>query len=193
LGWLLAALLLSNVVINTFYFVAGLVLLEKGEGTLEAQVVTPLRPGEYLAAKAITLTGLTLLENVLITTAVYGFNYHPGLLLAGLLLAALLFTWSGFIVVARYDAINSYLLPSILYTGLLGLPLIPYLAGWEFPLIYLHPLQAPLSLLEAAFRPVAAWEIGYGLAYGLLWSGITFAYSRRAFHRFVIRREGIRA
>ena len=37
------AIILENLVINAFYFMAGLVLLEKGEGTLEALVVTPLR------------------------------------------------------------------------------------------------------------------------------------------------------
>ena len=36
-------IILENLLINTFYFMAGLVLLEKGEGTMEAQVVTPLR------------------------------------------------------------------------------------------------------------------------------------------------------
>ena len=38
---LLPALVLANMQVNTFYFVAGLVLLEKAEGSLEALVVTP--------------------------------------------------------------------------------------------------------------------------------------------------------
>jgi fluoroquinolone transport system permease protein len=39
LSWLLPALLLGNLLLNTFYFIGGLVLLEKSEGALEARVV----------------------------------------------------------------------------------------------------------------------------------------------------------
>ena len=45
LGWLMPALVLTNMQVNTFYFVGGLVLLEKGEGSLEALVVTPAAAG----------------------------------------------------------------------------------------------------------------------------------------------------
>ncbi len=63
---LMPPLVLGNLIINTYYFVGGLVLLEKREGTLEAQVVTPLRTWEYLAAKVATLALLSLAENLLI-------------------------------------------------------------------------------------------------------------------------------
>ena len=64
LRWLpaeVAALLLpvvapENIVVNTFYFVSALLLLERGEGTLAAQNVTPLRADEYLASKVLTLS-----------------------------------------------------------------------------------------------------------------------------------------
>src|SRR5690349_16680714 len=45
-----------NLIVTTFYFVAGLVMLEKSEGVLSGLVVSPLRPAEYLASKALTLT-----------------------------------------------------------------------------------------------------------------------------------------
>lgn len=48
--------MLGNLPLATFFFIAGLVLLEKGEGTLEAQIVTPLTAGGYLASKILTLT-----------------------------------------------------------------------------------------------------------------------------------------
>jgi hypothetical protein len=54
--------ILSNILINTFYFMAGLVLLEKAEGTLIAQSVTPLRPWEYLVSKLVTLKKVPMAE-----------------------------------------------------------------------------------------------------------------------------------
>jgi fluoroquinolone transport system permease protein len=68
----LPLLMMQNLMINTFYFTGGLVLLEKGQGTLEAQVVTPLRTWEYLAAKVITLGILSLVESTVIVVLGYG-------------------------------------------------------------------------------------------------------------------------
>ena len=44
----LAPVIFGNLITATYFFIAGLVLLEKAEGTLEAQVVTPLRVWELL-------------------------------------------------------------------------------------------------------------------------------------------------
>ena len=64
----LPPLVFGNLVMVSFFFVGGLVLLEKGEGTLEAQVVTPLRVGEYLGSKIATLALLSLVENLIIVS-----------------------------------------------------------------------------------------------------------------------------
>ena len=190
LAWLLPLFIVNNLIINNFYFIGGLVLLEKGEGTLEAQVVTPLRTGEYLASKAITLALLSLLETLLIAGLTAGLDFNVLILSAGVVLAAVFFMLAGFIIVARYDSINEYLLPSTLYTALLALPLLPYVGVAESQLFYLHPLQPMLLLLQAAFRPATTWQLTYGVAYSSLWLVLTYHFCRRTFHRFVISKEG---
>ena len=190
LAWLLPLFVMNNLIINNFYFVAGLVLLEKGEGTLEAQVVTPLRTDEYLASKAMTLALLSLLETLLIAGLTAGLNFNVLILSAGVTVMAIFFMLTGFIVVARYDSINEYLLPSVLYTALLALPLLPYVGVAESRLFYLHPLQPMLLLLQTAFRPAAAWQLTYGVVYSSLWLVLIYHFSRRTFHRFVITKEG---
>lgn len=188
---LFPAVILQSVLIGTYYFMAGLVLLEKGEGTLEGLVVTPLRQGEYLAAKVVTLTGLAMVENMVLVTAVYGRLYNSLLLLAGVALLGSFYALFGFITVARYDSINSFLFPSFFYTAVLTIPLVDYFGLWTSPLIYLHPMQAALLLLKAAFQPVAAWQLAYGILYGALWIGLAYEWSRRVFYRFVILQPGV--
>ena len=109
--WLLPMMLMGNMVIGTFYFMGGLVLLEKDEGSLEARVTTPLRPTEYLGSKVLTLTGLAVLESSLVTIAYVGLQANWLLLLAGVVETAVFFCLVGFIVVVRYDSVNEYLLP----------------------------------------------------------------------------------
>lgn len=192
LGRYLPALVFSNLMINAFYFIGGLVLLEKGEGTLEAQVVTPLRSSEYLISKLITLNALSLAENLFIVLVAYGAGFNAMVLIAGISLTVAIYCLYGFLVVARYDSINEYLFPSILYTFLIPLPLLNYFGVWESWLHYLHPFQAPLLILQAAFEPVRAWQIVYGALYSALWIALLYRMSERAFERFVIAREGVR-
>lgn len=186
---ILPVFVLGNMTINTFYFMAGLVLLEKGDGVLEGLIVTPLRQVEYLAAKLASLTLLTVAENVVIVTAVYGLRYNLLLLLAGLALMAWFNILLGFIVVARYDSINRFLMPSIPITTALSLPLLGYLGLWHSPLLYLHPVQGALLLLKGAFQPVALWQVAYGLVYTAVWVGWLFKMSQRIFYRFIILKQ----
>jgi fluoroquinolone transport system permease protein len=191
-GRLLPALVLSNLIVATFYFVGGLVQLEKGEGTLEAQVVTPLTPWEYLASKVISLTGLSLVENLIIVGLAYGLGFWVFPMVLGIGLASAIFVLVGFMAIARYDSINEYLFPSVLYTMALVLPLLHYFGIWENWLFYLHPLQAPLILMKAAFLPVEIWQLAYGLLYSVLWIAILFLCSRRSFHNFIVIKAGVR-
>lgn len=192
LKWLLPALVLGNLLLNTFYFIGGLILLEKAEGTLEAQVVTPLRTWEYLASKLGTLTLLGLVENLVIVLLLAGFGFNPLPLAMSIVLTAALYCLAGIVVVVRYASINEYLMPSILYTSLLSAPLLPYLLQWDSWLLYLHPLQGTLLLAQGAFQPLARWQMIYGALYSTLWIGWLWYWAQHAFRRFIIAGAGAR-
>jgi fluoroquinolone transport system permease protein len=68
-GTIMPMILLTNMAIATFVFLGGYVLMEKGEGTLEGMMISPLRSNEYLLSKITTLTGLG-------GTREYGFVCH---------------------------------------------------------------------------------------------------------------------
>jgi len=192
LGHWWPAIIMSNLTLNSFYFMSGLVLLEKGEGTLEAQVVTPLRKSEYLISKVISLGILALFESLSIVVIISGVQFNWLLLVLGIFLLMAMYTLYGFIVVSRYDSINEFLLPSIIWTMAYSLPMLNYFDIWRNPIMFLHPMQAPLILMQAAFEPVPFWQIVYGILYAALWVGVAFYGSQRAFMRFVVRKEGRR-
>jgi fluoroquinolone transport system permease protein len=189
-AFLLPVFLFGNLTMTTFYFIAGLVLLEKAQRTLQGLVVTPLRRGEYLTAKMLTLTLLALLESVAIVVMSYGVALNWGWLLLGLVFMSLIYCLSSFIAVSRYEAINEYLMPSGLVTLVLSLPLIDYFGLWPSPIFYLLPTQPPLLLLQAAFQPLAVWQMVYAILFSLLWIGVGYVWSQRVFDRFIIQRAG---
>jgi fluoroquinolone transport system permease protein len=186
----LPVFILGNLFLGTFYFIAGMVLFEKGEGVLQGLIVTPLRVEEYLGSKVLTLTALAIVENVIIATAIFGTGYNVPLLVAGTVLSAIIYVLLGFVVVSRYSSISEFLMPSAVILAVLLLPLLDYLKIFETPLMYLHPMQAPLVLLKAAIVPVEAWQLAYGVAYSLALVLAMFALSKRAFYRHIVNREG---
>jgi fluoroquinolone transport system permease protein len=184
--------LLENLVMNAFYFLAGLVLLEKGEGTLEAQVVSPLRDWEYLLSKIVSLFVLSAIESLAIILLVSGAGFNWLWMLLGIFVFVAMYALYGFFVVSRYDSITDFILPSALWTMGFSLPLLYYFDIWHHWSLYLHPMQAPLMLVQAAYGPIPAWQIIYAILYSGLWIGLGWFVSRRAFYRFVVKKEGVR-
>ncbi|MBX0326657.1 ABC transporter permease [Oscillochloris sp. ZM17-4] len=181
--WLLPPLILSNLVVGGFYFVGAIVLLEKAEGSLLARAVTPLRGGEYLAARVISLSLLALVENLGMAALFRGAGFNPLPMAGGVVLGTALFCLAGLITVAPYGSINAYMLPSAAVAGLLALPTLSALARWESPLRYLHPLEPAMLLMQGAFRPLSAGELAYCLIAGALWTIALGRYALRACRR----------
>ena len=190
LDWLLPPLVVGNLLLGTFYFIGGLVLLEKGEGTLMAQAITPLRLGEYLLAKILTLLMPVLAETLVIVVLVAGGHFTLLPLVAGAVLAGAMYCLAGFIAVAPYPAINEYLLPSGMYAALLWIPLLAYMAHWHHWILYLHPFSAPLTLVRAAFEDVPLWQVAYGVIYGVVWLVLLYQWSSRVFKRSRLNVQG---
>ena len=185
----LPVFILSNLLINGFYFMAGLVLLEKSEGTLMARSVTPLRAWEYLSSKVITLVLLSAGESVVIVAYGYGTGFEPILLLLGVLFSVAIFALSGFLFVIRYNSVNEFLFPSFVFTLFFALPFLSFFGLLETWLIYLHPLQGSLLLTQSAFEPIESWQWGYSLVTSIAWIGAAFSLCVREFLRFVVATE----
>ena len=186
LGLLLPALMLVNLSVVGFYYIGALVLLEKSEGSLSGVITTPLRQGEYLLAKMISLSGLAILESGLLIVLIYGFGFRPLLLLSGMVFLGGIYVLAGFIAIIRYDSVNEFLLPSVLVVTLLLVPAVDYFGFWPSPLFYLHPVQPPLMLLRAAFAPLASWQIAYGFLGSAVWLAAGFVLAKRLFKKFVV-------
>ena len=59
-------MLFIDVSIFGFFFMGGMLYLEKDDGVLEALVATPLRTNDYLLTKIISLTLLSIVVSVAI-------------------------------------------------------------------------------------------------------------------------------
>ena len=196
LALVVPGLLANNLIITTFYFFVALVLLEKSEGSVIGLATTPLRVGEYFQGKVGSLALLAMVESLLLIILTEGVRFNLLLLVAGMVALSGLYALVGFVVVARFDSLNEYLLPSILVVMALWLPLLDHFGLVRSPLFWLHPMQPALVLLRAAFAPAAApgqfaWQLAYGVLGSFFWLVLSYAAARRSFARFIVRAPGV--
>ncbi len=185
-------IIFTDLAVIGFYFIAGMVMFEKGEDTLSALAVTPLSFWEYLASKLITLTVLALAVTfAVVVPASRGEGFSPAMLAAGVVLTSLIFLLVGFIAAVRYDSISSFLLPSQLYLLPLSLPVLHYFGYWQAPVLYLIPTQSSLILLRGAFTPVEAWQVVCATVYQIIWVAVLARLALRAYDRYIIAGRGV--
>jgi fluoroquinolone transport system permease protein len=189
LRFFMPLLALSGVTLTTFFLVGVLLMLERGEGTLDVVMVSPLRPAEYLASKLVTLAALALVESALIVFAAYGAGVSVPWLALAVLLRAGLVGAVGVAVGVRYRSLTAFLLPAIAWSIVFDLPALWYLEIWPTPIFYAWPTLPSLLLAKAAFLPVAPAELAYACAYAALALAAAFAWAFRALDRFVVRGE----
>jgi fluoroquinolone transport system permease protein len=180
---------LSGVTLTTFFLVGVLLLLERGEGTLDVVLVSPLRPVEYLASKLLTVTALALVESTLIVGIAYGLGFSLPWLVLAVLLRAGLVAAVGVAVGVRYRSITQFLFPAVALSVAFDLPVLWYLELWPSPLFYLWPTLPSLLLAKAAFLPVGPLQLIYAGVYGVLAVAAAVFWASRALDRFVVRGE----
>jgi fluoroquinolone transport system permease protein len=171
------AILTINLQITTFFFVAGLILLERDEGTLSALAVTPLSASRYLAMKTFTLTALAAAETMAIVWVGFGIS-GSWWLLSGTAVLGLIYTGFGAAVAARYESVNALLLPASAFVALLLLPLLAHFGLTPRVLFLVHPLEPPMTLLRAAYGPIDRTEVAFAIVGSLVWSALAFLWGR---------------
>lgn len=179
--------LILNQVILAFFLTARQVLMEKAEGSLIMIGVSPLRPHEYLASKVAAIGVLSLAVNLAMVRFAggAGIRYLP--LALGIAAASALLTLAAFLTASRFRSMGGFLLPSLAFVSALAPALLPDLlpglevskSGW----LDLHPLQAPLALIRAAFESASWVRLAYGVGYSALWAGVALVVCKKAFAR----------
>ncbi|MGB3437219.1 MAG: hypothetical protein WBA97_00590 [Actinophytocola sp.] len=148
------------------FFIAALVLFERGEGALAALTVTPLRFGEYLGAKIACLTGLSVVSAVPVTLAA-GMNLVAAL--PGVTLMAVLFLALNAAIAVRHRSLTGFLTVAPLpLAPLIAAPLAHLTGVGDHPLLFIVPTTGAAEIIRAGLDPVM---IGYLLAAiaGALW------------------------
>lgn len=171
---------------TTYLFLAALILFGKSERSLQGMVVTPLSLNEYLLAKIIALGFLAVLESLTITFFTYGLGFQFVPFLLGIIVLGAFYTLMSFVMVARYNQITELLVPTLVVSVFLSLPLLHHNGISDSLIFYLWPTQPPLLLMKGAFIPLESWEYGYALIGSLIILAGMFRWAQGAFRKFIV-------
>ncbi len=191
---MVSMLAISALILGVLLPAAGIVR-EKEAGTLEQLLVTPLRPGEFVAAKLVPM-GLLMVVGVAIglleARLLFGVPINGSLALFMGMSVLLLFTSMG--LGAYVGAVARNLLQTLLLTFALLFPML-FLSGTVVPIenmpvfmqgiTYLSPLRYYLPIAQGIlFKGVGLEVLGLNAAalaaYGLLLMGIGVHQVRRS-------------
>lgn len=181
---LVPAMLAINLQITTFFFVAGLMLLERDEGTLAALAVSPFSPGGYLATRTVSLTILAAVETIALLWIAFD-TFGSWVVLLGTASLGVIYTGFGAVVGARYASVNALLLPASVVVSFLLLPLIPHFGLGSRAFVMLHPIEPSLTLMRAGYSAATRGDLIFGAVGSVGWSAIAFIWGRNRISRLM--------
>jgi fluoroquinolone transport system permease protein len=156
------------------FFIAALVLFERGEGALAALTVSPVRFGEYLGAKVGGLVGLSVVSSVPIALAA---GVHLGAALLGVILLAVLFLTVSFALVVRQPSLTAFLTVAPLpLAPLIAAPLAHLTDVVDHPLLFLVPTTAAADVIQGGLEPAALGYLLLAVAAAVLFARGRFTH-----------------
>jgi hypothetical protein len=168
-------------------FIGALVLFEKTENTLQALTVTPILTRTYFLSKIISLTVLSVVSAFLFMFLAHGFDFQYLYMIAGVVLTSVLLILVGFLLVARCNSINEYLVLMMMAFLVLFVPPLLDISGiYKNVVFYLWPSQASFLLFNGVFGTVSLSDTIYALGYLLIWIVGCYIVAKKAFYTYIV-------
>lgn len=161
----LPLILFTDISVLGFFFIGGILLLEKDQNSIEALFVTPLKAIEYLLAKYVSLSVIATVATMLLYVLVHReFSFLPELLLI-VWLNMFLYTFVGIALVANVKTVNDYFVVGVPVGIVLFIPLLSHFDIWNAPFLYLLPTLPTLDILFgrgniSAYAIMICWSLG---------------------------------
>ncbi|SET46811.1 fluoroquinolone transport system permease protein [Oceanobacillus limi] len=168
-----------------FFFIGGLVLLERGQSIFGTLFASPVSIHQYIWSKVLSLTCLAVISSSVIFYVIHSdsFDFFPFLL--AVIFCSILFTLLGIVLSVRVKSINVFLYVSPVFVILFYIPLLRLFTFYESKLFYLLPTEATLILLEGALSTIPIPIYIYTIATSLIWIAMVYGWAYVSMKDFI--------
>ncbi len=188
--WFLPAFLFAEPGVLGFTLVTAQLFLERGEGSVTALAVTPLRSGEYVFSLVLTSALLATLAGLVVAAGVEGVDWRLAHLIAPLFTTTLLIGFLGIAIAARFREYTRFLVGGLM--PVMMLLLAPLWAYFELlPRAGFVWIPSDAAIFAIAHASRADLDPGRAVLYCALLVVYTvgaFLWARFAFDRRVLAR-----
>jgi len=184
-------LIFSDPAVLGFFFMGGMVLLERKQDVLSSLFVTPVSPAQYVLSKALSLALLSLVAALLIALPFFVFNFHLLPFILGVFFTSILVGLISIPFAVNAESLNEYFLSSGLFMVIFMPPLIEYFLQSGNKLFLLFPTQASILLIRGAFTGITPAAQLAAAAYLLLWISAAWVLANRSVHRYIHRLRSV--
>jgi fluoroquinolone transport system permease protein len=160
-----------------------MILFEKSDQTLPAQIITPLRSYEFLWSKAIALFIPVVICSLVMMITAEGAHFRVAIFVFNILLSSLLFTFLGIAGAMRVKTFNQYIIVIPLFLAPTCLPLLNFFELTHLKILYIIPTQASLYLFQQALRSPNLLAESISIAYLAVWVYFAYRFARRTFEK----------
>jgi fluoroquinolone transport system permease protein len=141
-----AIMVFSDPAAMGLFFMGAIVLLEKSERVLNSIAVSPVKTGEYILSKVISLLFISVVVGITIILPTGTKSLFDSVV--GIAFGSAFFTLCGLIVAANISSLNQFLTTSVPIEIISFLPPIFYLFGYDNMLMLIHPGCIIISLIS---------------------------------------------
>ncbi len=166
-----AILIFSDPAAMGLFFMGAIVLLEKSQHTPCALAVSPVRAGEYLAAKVGSLTVISLAVAAVLALAAGVGNLH--IVLPGTVLSSAVFSLLGMIAATKIASLNQFILWTIPIETACFVPAVLHLFGVTQAWFRHYPANVCMDMISGRI-PSAA-----GILAAAAVTAVLLLYSRK--------------
>lgn len=180
-------LIFTDPAVLGFFFMGGMVLLERKQDVLSSLFVTPISPAQYVLSKALSLSFLSLGTAFLIVLPFFIRDLHLLPFFLGVLLTAMLVGLLSIPFAVNAESLNEYFLSSGLFMVVFMPPLIEYFLQSGNKLFLVFPTQASIVLIRGGFSGISPTAQLAAAAYLLIWIAAAWVLANRSVHRYIHR------
>lgn len=148
-------LIFSDPAAMGLFFMGAIVLLEKSQHTPCAVAVSPVRAVEYIAAKAGSLSVISLVVAAVLALAAGADRLY--IILSGTVISSVMFTLAGIIVAARIESLNQFILWTVPVEIVCFVPAVLHLFKITSAWLRYYPVNVCMDMVSGHFPSAAGF------------------------------------
>jgi len=171
-----------------FFFIGGLVLLERQQGITGYIGITPVTTGEYMWSKIISMVLLAVVTSLGIAI-ISGAAFNLILMVIGVVLTTIFFTLLGFRAVATCRTMNDYFIKMIPYILIMVMPGVGLINKPWAVIFRFTPTFAGLRIMLDSFGEVSLGRSILDISIIVIWCVALYFPIKKKFDEKAIRGE----